>query len=103
MHAPFAVPRLSVSDAPLADADVELLIIPVAQDHVAAAARRYQGALGEDSQSALERGEFLGKANQIYVAPAAAKEWKAARVVLVGGGPRSEITVERMRRMAVTA
>ena len=38
MHAPYEVPRLSVSGAPLADADVDLIIIPIAQDHAAAAA-----------------------------------------------------------------
>jgi leucyl aminopeptidase len=103
MHAPFAVPRLSVSDAPLADADVELLIIPLAQDHAAAAAKRYQGPLGEDLQSALERGEFQAKANEVYVASVPSTVWKAARVVFVGGGPRSEINVERIRRMAVSA
>jgi leucyl aminopeptidase len=103
MHAPFEVPRLSISDAPLADADVELLIIPLAQDHAVAAATRYQGALGDDLRSALERGEFRAKANETYVARVPANEWKAARIVFVGGGPRAEITVERIRRMAVSA
>lgn len=101
MHAPYEVPRLSLSSAPLADADVELIIIPIAQDHAAAVAQRYQGPLGDDLKSAIDRGEFRAKANEVYVAHATG--WKAARVMFVGGGPRSEIDVERVRRMAVTA
>lgn len=102
MHAAFEVPRISVSGAPLAGADVELIIIPIAQDHAAAAAGRYEGALGDDLKSALERGEFSAKPNEVYVARASAPGWKAARIVFVGGGPRSDINVERVRRMAVT-
>jgi leucyl aminopeptidase len=101
MHAPYEVPRIAVSGAPLAEADADLIIIPLAQDHAAAAVQRYEGALGEDLKSALERGEFSGKANETFVAHAGG--WKAGRVVFVGGGPRSEITVERVRRMAITA
>ena len=103
MHVPFEVPRLSVSGAPLADADVDLIIIPIAQDHAAAAAGRYEGPLGEDLRSALERGEFRATATEIYVARMPATGWRAQRIVFVGGGPREEITVERLRRMAVSA
>ena len=58
--------------------------------------------LGDDLRSALERGEFRAKANEIYVARTPASGWRAARVVFVGGGPRAEISVERFRRMAAT-
>ena len=59
--------------------------------------------LGDDLRSALERGEFGAKANEIYVARTPASGWRAARIVFVGGGPRSEINVERIRRMAASA
>jgi leucyl aminopeptidase len=103
MHAPYEVPRISVSPATPADADVDFLIIPIAQDDTSAAATRHDGALGDDLRSALERGEFRAKANEIYVARTPASGWRAARVVFVGGGPRAEINAERLRRMAVTA
>jgi leucyl aminopeptidase len=103
MHVPFEVPRLSVSGATLADADVDLIIIPIAQDHAAAAAGRYDGPLGDDLRSAIERGEFRAKANELYVARMPPSGWRAARVVFIGGGPRHEITVERLRRMAISA
>jgi len=101
MHAPYEVPRLTVSAAPLADADLDLIIIPIAQDHAAGAASRYDGPLGEELRSALERGEFSAKACEIYVARTPA--WRAARIVFVGGGPRAEISVERVRRMVICA
>ena len=103
MHVPYEVPRLSVSGASLADADVDLLIIPVAQDNAAAVSSRFEGALGDDLRSALERREFSAKANEIYAARMPAGGWRAARIVFVGGGPRSEIDVERIRRMAASA
>jgi leucyl aminopeptidase len=103
MHAPYEVPRIAVSDGAPAAADVDLIIIPIAQDHAAGAAQRYDAPLGDDLRSAIERGEFRGKPNEIYVAAAPAAGWRAARVVFVGGGPRGEITVERFRRMAATA
>jgi len=101
MHAPYEVPRISVSNAPLPDADVDLIIIPIAQDHAEAAAGRLQGPLGDELRSALERGEFKAKANEAYVARAAG--WRASRVVFIGGGHRQDIGAERVRRMAVTA
>ncbi len=101
--AAYEVPLISVSDAPLAGADVDLLIIPIAEDHVAAAAQRFDAPLGDDLRSAIERGEFRGKPHEIYVAPAPAAGWRAARVVFVGGGPRADLAVERFRRMAAAA
>src|ERR671910_1248364 len=101
MPAPYEVPRITVSNASLATADVDLVIIPVAQDHAAAAAQRYDAPLGDDLRSAIERGEFRGKPNEVYVA--ASPAWRARRVMFVGGGVRAHLTVERFRRMAATA
>ena len=98
MHAPYQVPRFSVNGAALPDADVDLIVIPVAQDHLAAAVSKYDGALGDDLRSALERGEFGAKPHEIYVARMPASGWRAARVVLVGGGPRGDINVEQRLR-----
>ncbi len=103
MHVPYEVPRFSVTGAAPSDADVDLIVIPIAQDHAAAAAAKYDGVLGEDLRSALERGEFGAKACEIYVSRTPGSGWRAARVVFVGGGPRSEINVERIRRMAASA
>src|SRR5215204_5699090 len=103
MPAPYEVPRITVSAASLAAADVDLIIIPVAQDHAAAAAQRYDAPLGDDLRSAIERGEFRGKPNEVYLAASPAAGWRATRVMFLGGGLRADLTVERFRRMAATA
>jgi leucyl aminopeptidase len=103
MHAPYEVPRISVGNAPLPTADTDLIIVPVAQDHVTDALARVDAAIGDDVRSALERGEFRGKPYETYTARTPAQGWKASRVVFVGGGNRCEMTAERFRRMATTA
>ncbi len=103
MHVPYEVPRLSVSDAGLGAADVDLIIIPIAQDHAESAVGTYDAVFDGDLGSALGRGEFRAKACEIYVPRTPGRNWRATRVVFVGGGPRAEIDAERMRRMAVTA
>ena len=103
MPSPYEVPRISVSGAPPAAADVDLIIIPMAQDQVSGAIASLDATLADDLRSALERGEFSAKPNEIYVARTAPAGWRAARLVFVGGGPRNEITTERFRRMAVTS
>lgn len=102
MHAAYEVPRISVSGASLASTDVDLIIIPIAQDQAAATAGRLDAPIGDDLRAAIERGEFRGKPNEVYVASAPATGWRAARVVFVGGGPRADISVEHFRRMAAT-
>lgn len=103
MPPPYEVPRLSVSSAALDAADVDLIIIPVAQDHTASAVDTYDAVFGGDLGSALKRGEFSAKACELFVPRTPGKQWRATRVIFVGGGPRTEIHAERMRRMAATA
>jgi len=102
MHSPYEVPGLTVSGAPLSDIDVDLIVIPIAEDAAATVAQRYDAPLGDELRSALERGEFRGKPNEIFAAHAPAG-WRAARVVFVGGGNRADIDAERVRRMAISA
>lgn len=103
MPPPYDVPRVSVSMAAPGAADVDLIIIPVAEDHTASAIGAYDAVFGGDLASALERGEFRAKPYEVFVPRTPASEWRAARVTFIGGGPRAEIHAERMRRMAATA
>ena len=103
MHAPYEVPRLSVGNVPLAAADTDLIIVPIAQDHVADALGRLDAAVADDVRSAQERGEFRGKPYEIYSARVPAQGWKTSWVVCVGGGNRADMTAERFRRMATAA
>ncbi|MDO8680892.1 MAG: leucyl aminopeptidase [Acidobacteriota bacterium] len=103
MHAAYEVPRISVAGHPPAAADVDVLIVPVAQDHIADAVGAYDAAVGGDLNSALERGEFRAKAGDMFSAAIRDQAWRAARMLFVGGGPRAEMGAERFRRMAVSA
>jgi len=103
MHAPYEVPRISVGNTPLPSADTDLIIVPLAQDHISDALSKIDAPLADDVRSALERGEFTGKANEIYATRTPAQGWKASRVVFVGGGNRCEMTAERFRRIATSA
>ena len=103
MTAPYEVPRISISSAPLAAADTDLIIIPIAQDQAAATLSSVEPAIADDVRSAIERGEFRGEPCEIYVVRTPAQGWRASRVVCVGGGPRREMAVERFRRMATSA
>ena len=103
MTAPYEVPRISVSPAPLATADTDFIMVPVAQDQPAAALAALDPAIADDVRSAMERGEFRGNPYEIYAVRMPAQGWRASRVVCVGGGPRREMAVERFRRMATSA
>jgi leucyl aminopeptidase len=99
MHVPYEVPRFSVIDAPLASADTDLILIPVAQDTPPAIA---DSVVAAELRAALDRGEFRAKACETY-SISAPSGWRAGRIVFVGGGPREEMTAERFHRMAATA
>ena len=79
MHAPYEVPRFSVSGASIADADVDLIIIPIAQDNAAAAAARITTA--RSARTCNRRSSAASSApkpNEIYVARTPASGWRAA-------------------------
>ncbi len=101
MQVSYEVPRLATGPVSPAGADVDVVIIPVAQDQIVGAAA-IEPVLGAELTAAMVRGEFKAKPCQTLTLPLTGTGWRAARVVFVGGGPRAEITVERVRRMAVT-
>ena len=103
MHVAYEVPRISVAGSTPAATDVEVLIVPVAQDHGGDAVAEFDAAVGGDLKSALDRGEFRAKAGEVFSAALRDKAWRAARIVFVGSGPRAEMAAESFRRMAVTA
>jgi leucyl aminopeptidase len=102
MHSPYEVPGISVQNTPLAAADTDLIIVPIAQDRLDETLAKLDAAIVDDVRSALQRGEFTAKPQEIYSARSP-QGWRAARLVFVGGGNRHEIGAERLRRMATTA
>src|SRR6478736_2839779 len=103
MHSPYEVPRLSTTNASPSDVDVELIIIPVTPDGVPDTAARLGASLGGELKSALQSGEFNGKANETFVASGPAAGWRASRVLFIGAGTRVDNDSERLRRAAVSA
>lgn len=103
MHVAYEVPRISVAASTPAATDVDVLIVPVAQDHSAETVAAFDAAVGGDLKSALDRGEFRAKPGEIFATAIRDKAWRAARIVFVGGGPRAEMAAEAFRRMAVSA
>ena len=103
MHAPYEVPRISVTNAPFASADTDLIIVPIAQDRIDDALSKLDAAIADDVRSALQRGEFRGDAHETYAARTPEQGWRASRVVFVGGGNRQDICAERFRRMVTAA
>jgi len=103
MHSPYEVPRLSTTNASPSDVDVELIIIPVTPDGVPDTAARLGASLGGELRSALQSGEFNGKANETFVASGPAAGWRASRVLFIGAGTRVDNDSERLRRAAISA
>ncbi|HJU45069.1 MAG TPA: leucyl aminopeptidase [Vicinamibacterales bacterium] len=103
MHVPYEVPRISVAKTPLASTDTDLIIIPIARDFADDTLAGLDAAIVDDVRSALQRGEFSAKPQEIFTVFAPAQGWHASRVVFVGGGNREEILAERFRRMVISA
>lgn len=102
MQSPFEVPQVSVGDAPPHASAVDLVVVPVAQDHTSTAVTAFDESVGGELSSALGRGEFHAKACELLTCRAGSG-WQARRIVFIGGGARRDMGVERVRRMAATA
>jgi leucyl aminopeptidase len=100
MPAAYHVPHLHSRGFQAPSLDVDLLVIPVAEDQVAAVVSAYDAAVGGALADAVNRGEFTPRPCETLSAPITADGWKAPRALFVGGGPRARITAETFRRMA---
>ena len=103
MPVAYEVPRIQVLAIPAAQANADIVIVPVAEDHAPSVAEVFDPAVGGALVAALDRGEFRPRACETFSATVTAGDWSASRVLFVGGGPRAEIGPERFRRMAATA
>jgi leucyl aminopeptidase len=101
MQPAYEIPRFTASSAQANTIEADLVAIPIAQDDRAAAAAFDKASRGELS-AAFERSEFTGKSCEVWITRCASG-WKTTSVILVGVGPRAELGVERVRRMASCA
>src|SRR4030095_15261035 len=81
--------------------DADLLVFPVLQDDRDSTAG-IDEASGGELTATYQRGEFNRKPCEIG-ATQLGERWKTKRVALIGVGPRAELNVERIWRMASCA
>jgi len=93
-------PAITFTTSPPNAIEADLLIIPVFEDGNPADVSDLDAASGGLVASARARGEFTGKAFELFVT--VARGWQAGRVALVGGGLRKDFSADRLRRVAVT-
>jgi leucyl aminopeptidase len=96
------VPALTVSSAPPAEIDTDVLAVPVFEgEERGMDVRSLDAATGGMLIRALESRELQGRLFELFVTPVT-KGWKARRVAFVGAGARADYTTERVRRVATT-
>jgi leucyl aminopeptidase len=89
------------SDKP-GSVDTDLLFVPSFEgEPVADAVAGLDEATGGAVRDAAERGEFRGRAFELFVTPL--HGWKATRVALIGAGKASDFGTERLRKLATAA
>jgi leucyl aminopeptidase len=94
---------LALTTAPAPDVDTDLLVVPIFEDDdLSADLRAVDGATGGAVRRALEAREIQGRPFESFVTPVT-NGWRAARIQLIGGGPRATLSTERLRRMATAA
>ena len=98
MQPAYEIPQFTSSKAQANTVEADLLAIPIAQDDRAAAAAFDKASSGELTM-AFERTEFCGKPCEVWITRCASG-WKTTGIILVGVGPRGDLNVERVRRMA---
>jgi leucyl aminopeptidase len=103
MLSPVTTPPLALTTAPPAEAEVDLLSLPLFEDDdVAGELRAVDQATGGAIGRALASQEMQGKPFESFVTPVLGG-WRAARIQLIGGGRRDALSTERLRKMATAA
>ncbi len=82
------------------DIEADLLVFPVFDDDALADEPGLDAASGGEVGAAQARGEITGKTSTLFVTTV--RGWKASRVALVGVGPRTDVSADRLRRAATT-
>ena len=97
------VPAVSIARRQPSESSGELLAIPVFEKDDFASVSGLDAATGGEVSRAFQSGEFTGKLYDLFFTPAGRDNWRPRRVVLIGAGPRTEFSTERLRRIATTA
>jgi leucyl aminopeptidase len=100
MHTVHKTPAIALTARASRDLDADLLVIPVFEDDDLADEAGLDEATGGEMAAARARGEFKGKAYDVFVTPL--RGWKASRVALIGIGARKDFSADKLRRAAAT-
>src|SRR5688572_17768640 len=101
MHTVHTTPAISLTSRSSRDMEADLLVIPVFENDDLADEVGLDEASGGDIGRARLRGEFTGKAFDVFFS--SLRGWKANRVALMGVGPRRNFAPDGLRRAATTA
>src|SRR5215813_5511076 len=94
-------PALSAHAQPANEISADLLVVPIFADDDLADEPGLDAATGGELGRARQRGEFTGKPYETLAV--ATSSWKTARTLLVGLGPRKDVTTDHLRRLATMA
>lgn len=96
----YEIPQVTTSHSNASDLQADLIAIPIPQGQHIGFDWLDQALAGELS-GAFNRGEFTGKACELWTAPIVSGQWRSRRVVAVGMGP-NDLTPEGARRVGAT-
>jgi leucyl aminopeptidase len=100
MHTVYRTPVVTATARDARDLEVDLLVIPVFEDDDLSDEANLVRASDGEYATARESRAFSGKPYEQLVTPLVGSGWKPRRALWVGVGPRTELTIERLRRAA---
>ncbi|HET9360424.1 MAG TPA: M17 family peptidase N-terminal domain-containing protein, partial [Vicinamibacterales bacterium] len=99
MHSAHKTPAVALTARSMAEVDADLLVIPSFSDDDLADEPDLDRASGGEVARARSRGELKGKPYEVIATTLSG--WKTSRAVLVGAGPRADVTADHLRRIAI--
>ena len=100
MHTVFSTPGVAVTPRPAGDVAADLLVIPSFEDDDLADEPELDGASGGEVGRARARQELTGKPYEVFLT-GLGPPWTTTRALFVGAGHRQEVTLDRLRRIAI--
>ncbi len=98
------MPAIRLFTGDLRSVDTDLLVVPVFDgEALAAAVPGLDAATRGEIARATASGEIRGRIYEIFLTPAGAGGWSAARVAVEGAGKAADFTTERLRKLAAAA
>jgi leucyl aminopeptidase len=102
MHTVHQTPAFTLVTGAADNLDADILVAPVFEDDPFSDEVGLDAATGGEWSRARARGEFTGKAYDVFSTAAAVGNWTTPRLLLVGLGKRVDLTADRLRRLGTT-